>query len=142
MGFGLIEWALALAVGVTGVAVFAGSAAQRLDKARAGRTLTDMSAILEAGQKYRTVHGVWPADIEEAGAFLSKVPTGNGWDNSYRLSHEDARFWVESDVPKGVVIPAGHWPSVLAYPSGEKTCWRMSVPLSYGVTARLMYGKK
>jgi hypothetical protein len=113
-----------------------------MDTARAVRTLTDMSAILDAGQKYRAVNGMWPGNIKEVSAFLSKVQAGNAWGNGYLLSHDELRLWVESDVPKGAVVPLGRWPAVFSYPSGGNTRWRMAAPLSYGATARLIYEKE
>jgi type II secretory pathway pseudopilin PulG len=138
-GFSLVEIALLMSVAVIIMSAGFSMAASTLDEARARRTLNDMSAILVAGEQFNASCGVWPAAIEDEKKFLSTVPEHNAWGGAYTVAHSDARFWVETRVPKGTKIPSGPWPFLMRMSSQGNELWRMGRPVSYGATARLIY---
>ncbi len=130
---------LALVISVTGLmlAGLLSSMAGRMNKARAEFTITEMRMILAAGQQYYALHGCWPADVAaEKDLFTSEV-RNNAWGQKYFLSHQEGRLWVETDVPQGVPLPQGRGVVAVVSALVNQSRWRMTVPLSYGLTARL-----
>jgi hypothetical protein len=114
---------------------------ESVNAARGQRTFAEMSAILEAGKAYYSAYGAWPAAVEQTGEYLSKMPGKNVWGREYAVFQNDVRFWVETYVAQDAPVPAGQWAGVIATVSDKEKVWRMGVPLSYGVTARLVYEK-
>ncbi|MBF0386644.1 MAG: hypothetical protein HQL20_02175 [Candidatus Omnitrophica bacterium] len=138
----LVELAVALVIAGMFVGGLASLAKVQLNAARARHTLTTMRSILKAGQDYRVLHGVWPADIKEVEALLASSVGKNAWGGLFWLSHSEGLAWVETDVPSGVAVPQGPWTAVYVSGIGAGSRWRMSTPLSYGFTARLVYETK
>ncbi len=141
-GTWLFELAVVLVVLTPLAAFIACSAGSRLQMARAQHTLIDMRSILAAGQEYHALYSVWPEDLDALNSLLSSTLKHNAWGEKYILSHMEGMMWVETDVPKGVVMPQGRWSAVVVSSSGHGSRWRLTAPVSYGLVARLVYENK
>ncbi|MBF0593711.1 MAG: hypothetical protein HQL22_01940 [Candidatus Omnitrophica bacterium] len=138
-GVSLLEVSLVItAIGLSCV-YLSGIAHKRSEQARSMRTINEMIAILDAGQEYYALNGKWPEDINAVGQILTQLPSGNGWNKPYELSHGNTLFSVVTEVPEDSYVPNGPAAVVNNLPRGKR--WQMSRSVSYGCAARLAYEK-
>lgn len=141
-GISLIEYALLLASLSLLITVLLSAFSGRMNAAKAQHTLIEMHAITRAEQEYYAQYGAWPSTLLDLSSLLTAPVIGNIWGREYRLFIRDGLAGVETDVPNGVLIPAGSMSSVVVFSLDGRQHWRMTVPLSYGSGARLVYEKK
>lgn len=138
-GIALLEIAITIVLGTVVTTFIMISMKRQLDTGRLNRTCIEMRAILDGATAYYSSYGIWPVNIDSEAAFLSATLLTNAWGYQYHFDHHDERAWVETDVPKGVLEASDSERFIYINSQMNTDQIRMSVPVSFGQTARLIY---